>query len=534
MPARAQFRSLVSQTRAAVIILAFAVLGATATLLLSLQVLDHLAWRAVHHDAERLMNAATSTQQEARETLRLANTTPVAPCSPEDIALLRRLAFQSRAIKDVGRLRDGAMICSGTLGVLDTPYAYPDQPDLVMDGRYRVYTSLDLLIAPGQSAVVIGEAGAIVVIDPRSYEGIVGPGARASAMLVDREGGGIVAMQDGNLPVTYAEAQAGGRIRRGDTRLTTGCGPDSAICIATGTSESGLHDDGLFLALFSTLVGGGAGGSIGVAIVALMRRARALPRRLRAALDREQVQLLYQPMIDTGRGRTVGAEALLRLTLDGEPIPPEAVADVAIRHGLSLGLLRAVMRAAAREVGPLLRARPHFRLSFNVTAADIADPGLEDALGILLDQCASPRQIMLELTERHAPDPAAAAPAIERLRALGIAIALDDFGTGYSNIAIATALKIDVVKLDRSFTEAIGTGSPRESVVPEIIALATKLGLAIVAEGVETELQARFFAERGVALHQGWLHGRPMILPELMARLAREADPRTRAAALRA
>lgn len=526
MSAGTELRSLVSQPRAIVIILALVVLGAAATLLVSLHVLDQLAWRAVHHNAERLMSAASTIHQEARDTLRAANATDAAPCTADDIALLRRLAFQSRAIKDVGRLSDGKLICSGTLGVLDEPYTYPDRPDLVIEGRYRVYTSLDLLIAPGQSAVIVSEGDANVVIDPRSYEGVVGPGAQASTMLVDHEGRRFVETRGDNLSVTYAEAQAGSEIRRGDTRLAAGCGIESVICVAAGISESALREDGLILVGFSTLVGGVAGGSIGVAILALMRRAQAFPRRLRTALHNERVQLLYQPMIDAVQGRTVGAEALLRLTLDGRPVPPETVADAAIRNGLSLGLLRAVMRAAAREVGPLLHARPRFRISFNVTAADIADPGLTDALRILLDVCASPSQIMLELTERHAPDPAMAAPAIERLRALGISVALDDFGMGYSNIATVTALKVDMVKLDRSFTEAIGTGSPREAVVPEIIALAAKLNLAVVAEGVETELQARFFAERGVPWHQGWLYGHPMTLPELTDRLTQEAERR--------
>jgi sensor c-di-GMP phosphodiesterase-like protein len=115
------------------------------------------------------------------------------------------------------------------------------------------------------------------------------------------------------------------------------------------------------------------------------------------------------------------------------------------------------------------------------------------------------------LTESDTANSEIAIEAIRRLRENGHSVHIDDFGTGYSSLSYLHALSVDAIKIDRSFTQAIGTEAVTVSILPQILAMAEKLNLQIVVEGVETELQARFFcATTPLTLAQGWYFGRPM------------------------
>jgi EAL domain-containing protein (putative c-di-GMP-specific phosphodiesterase class I) len=245
--------------------------------------------------------------------------------------------------------------------------------------------------------------------------------------------------------------------------------------------------------------------------------APAKPQRdlmLEASIAHEQVDLLYQPLIEPGSGRIVGAEALARSPVVAQP---ELLFARAAAGGLDERLSRLVQRKALRSAavweGPLRQ----LGLSINLLPADVSRAGYESWL---LDEIGAsgidPARVTVEITESALlVDQEAVATRLTRLREAGIRIAVDDFGTGYASLAYLTSLPLDAIKIDRGLIADIVGGERDRIVVKAMIHLARELDLKIVVEGVETTGQLALLAEWGCDLYQGFLGAGPLTHDEL-------------------
>jgi len=261
-----------------------------------------------------------------------------------------------------------------------------------------------------------------------------------------------------------------------------------------------------------------AGGKGRVSVLDQGARARArdklqLVADLRAALDERAVALVYQPLVDAGSGRAVGVEALARWTHPGRgTIGPDVFVPLAEESGLIDVLGAFVVEEACRQIAAWdaqLGLRAPRVVHVNVSALQLDEhlPGLvaqvAAAHGVGIER------ICVELTESALMrDPLGAPRVLERLRRLGVSIAIDDFGTGYSSLALLRQLPVDCLKIDRTFVSEMAEGHPE--ITRAVVALAAGLGLSSVAEGVETDEQARELRELGVTHLQGYGVARPM------------------------
>jgi sensor c-di-GMP phosphodiesterase-like protein len=229
--------------------------------------------------------------------------------------------------------------------------------------------------------------------------------------------------------------------------------------------------------------------------------------------------LVYQAVYDAASGKIVAAEALMRWSIGkGASIGPDQFIPAAEEGGLVGELTRFALETVGRDFQGMLKAKPEFRISVNIVSDDLDDPLFHEALATHIQaRGISPTQIALELTERRAAQVEAAAVILESLRKIGYKIFLDDFGTGYSSISYLSSLSIDAIKLDRSFTNTVDSGSTRARLVPPILEMAKEVGVPVIVEGVETDSQARFFISHQVTLMQGWLFGHPVSGRELIA-----------------
>ena len=163
------------------------------------------------------------------------------------------------------------------------------------------------------------------------------------------------------------------------------------------------------------------------------------------------------------------------------------------------------------DLGPLLEQRQALHVAVNLAATDLHHARiLEVTREALAGTRIAPRQIAFEATERCFINADAARDIIAQLRAAGHAVSIDDFGTGYSSLSYLQSYRIDALKIDKSFVDAIGADAATSGVIDHVIAMAKALGLKIVAEGVETEAQARYLRERSVDYAQGWLFSKPL------------------------
>jgi len=245
--------------------------------------------------------------------------------------------------------------------------------------------------------------------------------------------------------------------------------------------------------------------------------APAVPIRdlvLEAAIAHEQVDLLYQPLLDARTGRMVGAEALARspIARGAEALFARAGA-AALGERLSRLIQRKALRCAAVWEGPLRQ----LGISINLLPADISRAGYERWLLDEIDAAAiDPRRITLEITESALlVDQPAVVRRLGLLREAGIAIAVDDFGTGYASLAYLTTLPLDMLKIDRGLVAEIVAGTRDRIVVKAMIEMARELGLKVAVEGVESDAQLALLTQWGCDLYQGFLGAAPMTHEEL-------------------
>ena len=242
------------------------------------------------------------------------------------------------------------------------------------------------------------------------------------------------------------------------------------------------------------------------------RRSSQLTHELRVALELGELSVHYQPVF-TFEGRIVGMEALLRWRHpELGSVAPDEFIPLLERSREIVPVGRWVLHEATRQCRTWQEeGHPDLTVSVNVSARQFQDPDFaEDVRHGLTLAGLDPRCLILEITESAlVMDIARIRAVMQELRELGVHIALDDFGTGYSSLLYLKGLPIDRLKVDRSFVSGLGTAGQDTTIVATVVDLAHKLGLQVVAEGVETEAELRAVDEMGCDEVQGFLLGRP-------------------------
>ena len=239
-----------------------------------------------------------------------------------------------------------------------------------------------------------------------------------------------------------------------------------------------------------------------------------LENKLRQAIKRNELALVYQPQFDVGGKRPTGVEALLRWHHPSEGvISPARFIPIAEETGLIVNLGEWVLMNACREVKRWIDAGlPPIRLAVNVSARQLKRRDFCDTVaGALVDSGLPPDLLELEITESAVMEnPQEAIGILQVLRRMGVTLAIDDFGTGYSSLAYLKLFPIDRLKIDRSFVRDIEQDLNDRAIAFGTIALAHSLGLSVIAEGVETEDQLELLASNGCDEVQGFLFSRPL------------------------
>ena len=240
----------------------------------------------------------------------------------------------------------------------------------------------------------------------------------------------------------------------------------------------------------------------------------ALQADLARALEADQFLLHYQPVVGLTSEDVVGFEALLRWDHPTRGlVPPGAFIDIAEESGLIVPIGRWVLREATGQAARWRAsgAHPDVYVAVNVSVRQFQHPGLvADVIEALRESRLAPGQLTVEITESlFAGDTASTIGKLEELKALGVRLALDDFGTGYSSLSYLRRFPIDVLKIDKSFVDGLGSSAEDWAVTSAIVALGQILHLTVVAEGIETAAELAALRLMGVHCGQGYHLGRP-------------------------
>ncbi|VAW65834.1 Sensory box/GGDEF family protein [hydrothermal vent metagenome] len=244
-----------------------------------------------------------------------------------------------------------------------------------------------------------------------------------------------------------------------------------------------------------------------------------LESQIRTALKEEQFVVYYQPKISLTTDKYIGVEALVRWQHPEKGmIPPIEFIPLAEETGLITQLDEWVMRTACEQFNKWKKAGSILEnLSVNVSARHFKKGGLSVFCRSVLEKSSlDPSSLEIELTESALVDNySSAKKALEEIHEMGIQIALDDFGTGYASMSYLKEFPFDTVKLDRSFIKGIPDDMESTAIVDAMIQLSSALSLNVVAEGVETEQQKAYLADKGCFYAQGYLWARPVSADEL-------------------
>ncbi len=261
------------------------------------------------------------------------------------------------------------------------------------------------------------------------------------------------------------------------------------------------------------------------ALLAEAEAQRRIERDLRAHLDAAALEVHYQPAVRLRDGAVVGVEALVRWPAGaGERVSPERFVRVAEERGLAARLTEHVLRQVARDFPRLHSALGcPLRLAINLSPGELALCGAADRLVRLVrDLGLDPTALEFEITERTLlVDAETVADNLRRLGEAGIRFAMDDFGTGYSSLVYLKRFPFDRLKLDRTFVRGLPEDGENRAIVAAVLSLARNLGLEVLAEGVETEVQRSYL--RGLGCHeaQGYLFAPPLPPEDLIRRMGR-------------
>ncbi len=260
-------------------------------------------------------------------------------------------------------------------------------------------------------------------------------------------------------------------------------------------------------------------------MAAAATRRMFLTMHLTHAIERNELHMVYQPIVDARSGRVVSAEALLRWTHHTlGPVSPGEFIPVAEESGLIVPITDWVLSTVVRQMADWFEAGvlPD-RVFINISGQQFLRGNLTGRLEELLNQYpVLHKRLGLEITEQAAVrDLKAAVRTLTELEAIDVQVAIDDFGSGYSSLSYVQQLPVAKLKIDRAFIVDVPENTRNNALVRAAVGMAHGLGLVTVAEGVETEEQRDFLVSIGCDLLQGYLFGRP-ILPDALADMVRK------------
>ncbi|RUL76112.1 sensor domain-containing protein [Dyella choica] len=248
---------------------------------------------------------------------------------------------------------------------------------------------------------------------------------------------------------------------------------------------------------------------------------------LRHALVHNELLLQYQPKVDAKLGHIVGAEALLRLHVNGEELfTPDQFIPVAEDTGLIVSIGTWALREACLQARSWQRDGHPIAISVNVSPLQFQYAGFYERLDAILNETGlDPRLLELELTERIMMSGGdGTIRLLRRIRQRGVRLSLDDFGTGYNSLSYLKHFPVDALKIERAFVRDITQDAETAAITRAIIGMARSLNKDVIAEGVETEVQSAFLRDAGCSHMQGFLFGAPMPAEKFEERLVVNGD----------
>jgi len=452
---------------------------------------------------------------------------PGDPCSPAHIEQLARVLFKYRYIQDAGVYGGGQYLCSPLLGDVRSQHLAMPPPSWRSKDGYLIWFGQKTPLSDTRWDIRAGYNGYYVSIDPQSYVDLIDL-ARRPIAAINLETNTILDLSSGADSNDMLNAwKLAGHVTSKTWNYAVARSATRPLGVVVKSPRRSPIGEWTWLLLPWVSFGVVVGGLFGWLVFRRISRQLSFPATLEWAIASKKIDVFFQPIVSLANGECAGVEALVRWNLDGRLISPEIFVSVAEQNGLIQPLTDLVLEKTLDELSRLLRSRPSFYVSINVSSEDLRTLRFLNVLaGRLKGTGIDPGQIRIEATERSFVHADATRQVIAEFRNAGHPVYIDDFGTGYSSLSYLQTFTVDVLKIDKSFIDTIGQDAASSIVTPHIIELAHKLGVEVVAEAVESISQVEYLREKGVQYGQGWYFAKAMPVAELTDWLhTRETPP---------
>lgn len=476
----------------------------------------------------KVLQRMRSLQDNVRQLLDLLNASHSAECTPENLARLRVLLLKNRDVRQIGLLDDeGRLFCSTVSGLLPEPRPRSQQGIDGSVGRYLLNSPLQTFspLAPADSVVTLIERGRFqVMIDDNPtqevffqyadgiWAGNVHQRRRAFVGLRGAQTDALATLETAHVSFDWAQSV---------WRVTNSVPGVSPISVQSVLGLGDLLQRHPWMAAGYLLLCTVLGWLSGAALARWCHYLSSMEFLIRHLCHPSNVVCHYQPILELSTGRVMGCEVLARLQDGQSLLYPDQFIPALIQQQLGWRFDATVSRHALLELGAALPSQTDFSVALNFFPQNLRRelilPHLQAAVK---DSGRSDLSIKLEVTEYDFST--ALVPELARLKADGFAISIDDFGTGYSNLGIVKRVAPDYLKIDKSFVFEMADATIRSTLIPEIIAIAKAIGSEVIAEGIESESQARQLQALGARFGQGYHFAKPMKLDDFLAFLQHE------------
>jgi len=469
------------------------------------------------YDAQDVLRRVEEMSLEIRSGTELINGAHNAPCSPQELVLMRRVDVSSSYIQAVARIVGNQMICTS---LADQGRISLGPPSLITAnaGEERLGIQLPFVDHPVD---VFSRFGIAFILDPYLSIDIPteGPDISITVFVPSSPNRTIFAAKGPPPPPEwFRPIPKGGKLTFSDKGhiVTEIASANIDIAVIVAEPESYVTNHVRQFAYVFIPLGLLCAAVLAWVVAHISRVCLSLPSVLRGAARRKEFFVLYQPIVELSTGRWVGAEALVRWKRSGKTVMPDYFIPIAEDSRVITLITACVIEIVTADLPEILKINPDFLVAINLSALDLQSMHIEDLLRSMLVQGnIQPANVKVEATERGFLQGKETRAVLAAIRSLGIEVAIDDFGTGFSSLSCLQTLGLDALKIDKSFVDTIGTDGATSQVVSHIIGMAHSLKLTMVAEGVETPDQAQFLIRGGVHFAQGWLFGKPMGFSQL-------------------
>jgi sensor c-di-GMP phosphodiesterase-like protein len=493
-------------------------------ILLSIYLAHRKAEQVFHAElgnyAERALVRTNRVIDQATEAIDAINQFNFTTCTPKHLQEMRRIALKYRYIQEVLFEVKGRIQCSS---LEEFSNAEPiGEPDRVGKEGFSAWYSSKTDLGFQRKMVYVGRAMHIVAIDPLSFIDVIPSESNAiNIAMIGLNSSKFIASDSPLKPEIWRSAlkQGSEAFQIQDTAYVIRRDNNLGVAMIAWAPLTPLNTSWYRQLIIWLPIGMAFSLAAGWFITGVLRKLQSPRARMTDAIKNREFTVMYQPIVNLQSGESVGAEILLRWKQpDNTWLSPDIFIPLAEETGLITQITEQVIDKLFTELGDWLHAHPQHHISINLAPCDVRNLHVLNVIRPYLARYfIKPEQIAFEITERGFADPKLTAPVVEQFRKAGHPIYIDDFGTGYSSLSYLQNLDVDVLKIDKSFVDAL----EYKKVTPYIIEMAKTLNIAMVAEGIETAGQASWLRKHGVQFGQGWLYSKALPKQEFIEWIAR-------------